>query len=353
MTDEPNTATLEEKIASGAELTEAEKAEVMGAPADTPVKEDAEDTEQDTGEEETPNTGLKKEEESEAEEKTEDEEKPEDSPSEKTDEPDTSDKKSETDEDFKKRLDTELDKDPGDENLDDFTPRERAYFFEVRRERRKRQEKQRELDLLKFKDLQKQAQETEKADEADAEEDPFKERDDDEFMTISDVKKILAKQTPKKPTEENKLIERHQQVILENWMLEGQLKCGDDFRDVVSMAETILAGDKDADEEIRTVASSGKNAAITAYNLIKASPKYEEIRKKRASKEAEAKSNEERADRIEKNSKKPKTTGHGGGGAIPPGEYTFDEIVNMSDEDYAKLSPKKREKILRRLEGLE
>lgn len=341
-----------DKAAKGEELTPQEEQAVMESNETEQVTDKAPEKEAPDPEAEQPpeTTGIKKEGEPEAEPKGEKEgEEPEDAPSDK-EEPETPEGDKEKG-DLEKRLEKELEKPYGEEDLSDYTPRERAFFYEMRRERRKRQEKQEEFDLFRFKHLQERAKEPapEKEPEAKKEpkKDPFEGKDEDEFLTVGDVKKILNENQPKPGTKnEEKLVQVNQNLMMRNWFLEGQMR-HDDFLDVVNSAPEVLEGDKDAAQEIMETARRGGNPALTTYNLVKASSKY-----KGEKPEAERDVHQDRAKRIETNAKKPRTTGGSGSGSVPAGEYTYEELVSMSDDDFTRISPDKREKLLKKFEGL-
>ena len=72
-------------------------------------------------------------------------EKPEEKKEEKTAEPAAK-------EDFFEKLEREMEKPEGKENLTDFTPREKAYFHRMRRDRKLRQQAESERDQVIFRE---------------------------------------------------------------------------------------------------------------------------------------------------------------------------------------------------------
>lgn len=350
------------KIEAGEELTEAEQEAVMGAPAENePQASNAGDDDQVNLDDKT---GIKKE--SEADEKEDD--KAEDTPS---DDDDKAGKSKEKDPDAtedddadddglsderKNQIKEEAEKPLSEANLDDFNDRERALFVDLRKERRKRQEAQRERDVLKFQNLKKELKD-EIVSETQAEkedEDPLDGLDDDDVLTVAELREKLkqsesAKAKAKAEDESNVNVAGVQRLQLQNWMLEARIEHADAIQ-VTDLAEELLEGDKDAEAEIALAIKEGRNPVLVTYNLVKSHPSFKKLapkagEKKGAKGEDDKEINRERKERIEKNSKKVTTTGSGGG-AAGGGEYTVQEIVEMDDDDYAKLSPAQREKIL-------
>lgn len=254
-----------------------------------------------------------------------------------------------TDEEVSENLEKELDKPYGQEDLSGYSVRERALFFEMRRERRKRQTVQTELDVQRKNNLTAKVKEDNL--EEDVDDDLFKDRDGDEFLTVDDFKKIAAKRAPAKTDPKGGDI--NSKLVFRNWTLEGQVKYPD-FLDVTDQYNELLSEDLNAQEELKQTAMRGGNAAITAYNLVKAHPRFKAPVKTEVDieKETEQKANKERAKRIKANENKTRTTGGSGSGSAPSGEYTLAELNNMSDEDFAKIPPDKRDRALRKLEGL-
>lgn len=360
---------LEEKLDKGEELTPEEEKALMEA--DAPVKEE----ESAAPDEKDPESKKEEseEEEDDADEETEEQDTgkkakadkeeaaTEDTPSEKdADEAEAKQKEAER----KKLVEAEAEKSLDEADIAQFSEKERALFFELRKERRKRQEAQRENDVYKFREAKRTVKREEREQEA-IEEDPFKDMDDEDIPTVGQLKKLLKPQPAKKETEE--VIEdvpdtETVKLRMENWELKGRLKYPD-LPEVNKHVDELLDGDRDAEAEVADVIRKGGNPAIAVYNLIKAHPKWPEIEaklnggkkaetKEKTSKEKkseeEARINRERAERIKKNEKKTQTTGPAGGSA-PSGEYTLEEIDAMSEEEFAELPKSKRDAILQRI----
>jgi len=339
-----NLEKIEEKLDKGEALT-ADEEKLIDGPAD-PVEEI------------DPETIILKKEEKDS--------KPADTPAEKDAKVPEAKEKEGTDaaatEAERKKLIEEAAEKPLDEvDIKDYSPKERALFFELRKERRKRQESQAETDTLKFQRAKEEAKaqlERERAAaeakaKEEADHDPFQGLEDDDLLTAGQIKKILAgRKEPSKPilAEDPKL----QKLQMENWVLKARDKAPD-LALVLPHADSLLINDEDAKAEVADVVRRGGNAVLATYNLIKSHPKWPEIEAKmkadggsteqQKKADEEARTNKERAERIETNKKKPVTTGSGGGAAAS-GDYSIQEILDMPEFQFAKLPKSQRDRIL-------
>lgn len=356
---------IDQKIDKGEELTPEEKSLVDG---------DGSQQEEEQVDPENKNLGIKKEKQKEDSEEAN--EKAAETPAEK-DAKAAEAKKKEADDaaakeaERKNAIEKEAEKPIDEANIENYSQTERALFFELRKERRKRQEAQRESDTLKFqrqkaereRQLQREREEAEA--KAKAEVDPFEGREDDDLLTVADVKKLFTKgkkETPKGKEEPSVEEVRAERLQRENWLLKAQQKAPD-LLTVLTYADTLLIDDDNARAEVEDVVAKGGNPILATYKLLKSHPKWAEIEAKlkttsaknddKGDKKDEANLSEdekkERAERIEKNNKKVVTTGTGGGGSATPGEYTLQEVLNMSEEEFGNLPKSQRDRIL---EGL-
>jgi hypothetical protein len=339
-----NLEKIEEKLDKGEALT-ADEEKLIDGPAD-PVEEIDPET-----------IVLKKEEK---------ESKPADTPAEK-DAKAPEAKKQEgadtaTQEAERKKIIEEAAEKPLDEvDIKDYSPTERALFFELRKERRKRQESQAETDTLKFQrakeeakaQLERERVEAEAKAKEEADHDPFQGLEDDDLLTAGQIKKILAgKKESSKPVPESDL--KLQKLQMENWALRAKDKAPD-LQMVLPYADTLLINDEEAKAEVAEVFRRGGNVVLATYNLIKSHPKWPEIEAKikadggsteqQKKADEEARTNKERAERIEANKKKPVTTGSGGGAAAS-GDYSIQELLDMPEHQFAKLPKSQRDRIL-------
>src|SRR3990167_6882259 len=104
------------------------------------------------------------------------------------------------------KLERELAKEEGKEDLKSFSDREKAYFHQMRRDRKRAQRAEADLDTerrQRLKQKQDQEAESKKEDEPDPLED-LKKKDPTEFLTVAEAVSILEKATAKKATEQKK-----------------------------------------------------------------------------------------------------------------------------------------------------
>jgi hypothetical protein len=260
----------------------------------------------------------------------------------------------------KKMIEKDSEKPLDEVDIKDYSPTERALFFELRKERRKRQDSQTEADTLKFqkakedarKQLEREREEAEAKAQEEADSDPFKDLEDDDLLTAGQIKKILAGHKPAKETPaQAEDRERLNKLQSENWLYKARERATD-LNSVLPFADELLMNDKDAHAEVEDVVKRGGNPFLATYNLIKAHPRWPEIEAKirgdksdAGKEEDDARTNKDRADRIEANKRKPVTTGSGGGTATS-GDYSIQELLDMPDEQFGRLPKAQRDKIL-------
>lgn len=274
------------------------------------------------------------------------------------------------------RLETELAKPDGQENLEGLTKREVAYFWSMRRDRRARQKAEEERDAARFREIQHKNQEAADKTKEVVEEDPLKElkeKDQEDFMTVADAIKILEKAlkpASKKEEPEGKAVDPVQLKYLEFCDKEARSAHPEDYEAVMELAPEIVNSNDTYVKEIIQAIARRENPAEKTYQLIKQDPEFSKLfpaaetkvkARKAAEKKPETKTPEEiekekRAqevqDTLEKNKDKTKTTGHAGGeggGAEESGKidgYSVEDIMKMSDLTFAKLPKKTREKFL-------
>lgn len=360
------------KAKSGEALTSEEQEHIAGAPAlegpgaPAPAKKESEEESEEGGEPEA-EAG---DEDPEGDAATQDgEENPDEEPEEGEDAGDEPAEGSakKTPEQKKALVEAELAKPDDQQDLSKFKddPVLLGLYWDLKKQRRKNQKLEQENRELKFADLKRALKEN--AEEAaegeeDEEEDPLAGREDDDILTVADVKKLLAKKPApkeKKPAEGEgaaKPIVTAAQIRTQSVEADARLKAKGvtDFTEVSSYAEYALAGDLEAQEELRDTALAGGNVAEKTYWLVRGSKKWPAIQKALAGEGGEKKTgakkpsseNLSRAERIQQNGKKIKTTGAGGGGAVPVGEYSVEQIAAMSPKDFGKLPKATQDAIL-------
>jgi hypothetical protein len=358
-TDEQKLATIDEKIGKGEELTPEEQALLGDEPGPDGDIEVVKDNEYD--EDPEASDAPKK-----------DEDTPDEGDDEGKDEP--TDKAKESDEtatdaekESKDKVEAELAKPDDAQDLSKFNENETALYWELKRERRSRQKAESERDLLRL-DKAREAKKTEEAKETPDEiEDMLKDRDDDDFLSIAETKKLLAS-LKKAPAQQEQAQDQGDPIR------QGYIKmCDDtaratltDYDDVMECTE-IMESNPIYKVEIAKAVQEGKNPAIVAYHLIKGDPDFPKTlpiaqariaargdkpkaaakpkvdpEKAKKAKEAEAK--------IEKNQTKVKTSGHYGSGTPDggSGELTEQEVLDMSDAEFAALPKKTRDSLLKK-----
>ena len=283
------------------------------------------------------------------------------------------------------KIETELSKEPGKEDLTTFSEREKAYFHQMRRDRKNRQEAEGERDgaLFKLSKLEKQlaAQPKVEAPIVPAADDPIellKKKDPTDFLTVAEVTKIVEKLSAPKPEpkkEEPKPAPKGQDPVQMRYLKmcddEARSAHPEDYDAVMELTSEILNTNQKHLQAVAQSIEQGENPAIKSYELIKSDPEFAklfpvaktkvEARKKAAEKPEpkkektpEAVAKEEEAKKaeaaLEKNKDKTKTTGHvGTGDDKPTDELSLEEVSKMSDKEFAKLPKKQRQKFLEAL----
>lgn len=343
---------IEQKVAAGEELSDAEKRHLMEIPEgdtlgenkdadpedvvdeETKVQDDSDKTETDSKEA----ADAEKEEAEKPEETSEKEDKEDDVTPDDKQGDDATDEK--VDEDKVKR---EAEKAEGQEDLRGYSSRERALFFDLRRQRRRAQSAEEERDRLRFEKVLEEREARKVEEEPDDEP-----ADDDEgLITRADAKRMVEEAVGKATEVQQSEIRRQQNAMaIRVWTQEAQNKADDDFEAIINQADDYLKDNKDAEEEVKAALMNGGNPVLTTYNLLKAHPQYREMLKK-AGYKPKQNIHAERAQRMKENENKTRTTGAAGATGEGAGGYTVAEIRAMSPEEFAALPVKTRDKILR------
>lgn len=260
----------------------------------------------------------------------------------------------------RKLIDAELEKPEGEENLAQFTDTEIGLYWDLKKARKKNQRVEQENRELRFEKTQERLKKAKEKPAEEAEEDPLKDRSDDDVVTVGEIRKLFAKKQESTGTESEGVVLRTREEIrvesteAENKLLKQGVK---DFSDVIGFAEAALKGDKDAQRILAETAIDGGNVAEKTYWLIRGSKAWPKIKKQIEDEAARATgtkkepdpNNVARGKRIEKNAAKTRTTGAGAtGGGTTAGEYTIKEILDMRPEQFGKLSKEKQEAILQK-----
>lgn len=281
--------------------------------------------------------------------------------------------KKQTPEERQKLIEAELVKPEAEQDLSKFSDSEIGTYWDLRRERKRRQKAEEENEVLKIERIadrlkKELAPEPKKEEEAD----PLAFLDgkaDDDILTVAEAKQLAkalkAKPAAKKedePAKEEpkpKMLRTVEQVQVESKEADTRLKAKgiDDFYEVTDFAADVLKDDEDARDILRETAKAGGNTAEKTYWIIRGSKAWPQIKKaietqrekvKKPEKKEVPSDNERRAKRLEENDGKIKTTGAGTGAAGEVGEYSNEEIAAMSIDDIKKLPKETRKLILKK-----
>lgn len=375
MSEEQILATIEQKLDKGEALTPEETKFIMGLPADagqsnkSAVIADDEDAfaniEEIDEKEDEKKEEVKKEKPAEkVEEKTKEKAEPDKDGA-------ADSKQTKEDDEFFARLERELEKPAGEEDLSTFTKREKAYFWQMRRDRAARQKAEHTADTLR---LEKLRQEAEKQKPQEEEEPDIKKvlagKDKDDFVSVAELEQIITQQKPKaKPTEKT---ETNAGLV---WQQEYLRRCDeiaaerykDDYVEVMECADDIVAKNPDYLKRVNEALLNRENPAVVMYNLIKSDGEFETAHKKAVARlksrnyipasekkeEAEKKETQQKAERVEKkieeNINKPKTSGHFSGGEGNEADVmTLDKLAKMPDNEFFAMPKKKRDALLKK-----
>lgn len=282
------------------------------------------------------------------------------------------------------RLQAELAKPDGQENLKGWTPAETAYFWEMKRERKRAQAAQAEADVLKREKLQRDIADKKAKEDAAAKEidDVLKDKDPEDTVKVKDVQKILEGQKKQNPKDTGEPAGR---VQIDQTLLEATLKahdqiarqeCGEDYDATLECSDEIIANNPVYLEQINRALRKGENTAKLAYTLIKSDPEYAKVlpiakarlavsgggTKESAGKDKAPGSKEVNAEALaaqqalETNGQKVKTSAHTTSEEATAsktyGGYTADQLFNMSDANFAKVEKKHRDAFLRDMSGV-
>lgn len=261
---------------------------------------------------------------------------------------------------------------------EDWTAREKAYFWQMRRDRKRAQDAEAERDAARFKLTKLEKKPDEKpAEMVVEEEDPFKGRDDTDFLTVKEARALQAslKKQKEQPVNTGIFV---QHPVVQNF-LKGcdayMEKEKPDYAEVMELTPDIINNNPAYQKEVAETLLSGGNPALKMYELIKGDPEFpklfpaaqtrvqarksktpekpaetpkkedpkpaktaEDLRKEKEAKEAE--------EAMIKNNGKPKTSGHASTEKLEGTDYTMEQIASMSDREFSKLPKKTREKYL-------
>lgn len=255
------------------------------------------------------------------------------------------------------KVQVQLDKPEGQEDLTSLSKHEKALYWELKRERRLRQEAESERDTLKFKKIKEESKE--------GEEDKDGDMDPDDFVSVKDIDKIIEKKLGK--IQSSSESSKGMTPQLESYLKMCDEKASDiydDYEEVIELSSELIESSPAAQRLVAQALAKGENPAIKMYHLIKSDPQFGKLlplaqgrikdrggpRKKKSSESTEDKVKKatEAEEKLEKNKKKPKTSAHHSGNDETGKDISMSKIMNMSDHEFALLPKNTREKFLQR-----
>lgn len=282
------------------------------------------------------------------------------------------------------KLEAELSKPEGQENLEDFNAREKAYFWQMRRDRRAKQKAEADLDAFRLKEVQRRATEDAALKAAPAKEekttkDPFEGRAADDMVTVQDLKNLvgaLKTESPQKPKEEP----AKGQMDVENPFFQAGLKSmdreartelGDQYDEVMECSAEIIQSSPLYQRQIADALVKGENIAKVIFHIIKGDPEFTKVlpvaqaRLKAAGKLKPSEGKEDPAPKADDTKtkealkaqakleeKKPKTSvnssGSEAGAENKIDGYDINDMIKMSSREFSKIPKKTRDEFLRR-----
>lgn len=273
------------------------------------------------------------------------------------------------------KLERELAKPEDQADLKDFTKREKAYYSQMRRDRKARQAAEAELDVTRRKLHQAQ-------NPPPPPPDPFDGMGEDDVLTVKEMRERMKKQPPAAPPAAEQAPQVSPQHVRYLTLCENEARAAhpDDFDAVMELSDELVATDPAALREISEKTKAGENPAELMYQVIKRHKDFETLLPA-AQIRANARLNKGAApaspasapapavpetppvppadpakvqtaqsaqQALEKNGNKPKTTAHvSSREGKPVAELTADDISRMSDLEFARLPRHVRDKYLR------
>lgn len=267
------------------------------------------------------------------------------------------------------KLEEMLAKPEGKEDFTGWTKREQAYYWRMRREQKRASQAEADRDAARFELIK--AKKDKPAEEPKAEEeDPLKGKEEGDFLTVAEARKILAKIQKKEEPKgggsfmELPFVQSFIKICDEKAAAEKP-----DYEEVMELTEEIINTNPVYQKAVAESLIKGENPALKMYELIQADPEYAKLlpaaqtrvqarkaKKSDKKEEPKAKTAEElkkEADaaeaekKLKENADKPKTSGHAEGkDKIEGSDYTLEQITAMSDREFSKLPKKVREKYL-------
>ena len=355
-------AVVQEKLNKGEELSKEETAYVMSAPPDgvaAPVDTDPGKPETDEPDDVIIDENAEKPGEEKGKEPAEAEKKADDGKkAEASEKPEPEAVKKPDEGTLHGKIEKELDKADGSEDLEGFSEREKGLFYEMKKSRKRAQKAEEDRDALMFERIKeaKLKQEGKPEKPAEEEEDPFgKDVDPEDFPTVGKLREITKNMNEREAAARRardrqmtvRISEMNARNIVELRKENG--KDAPDYDEVMELASIVVEGNPEYEKKIWDAFTKGKNAAMLTYDLIRSDPKFKSLYKpsQEAPKIDKAEEGKKTLDKINANEKKPKTSGNGGAGGGAGGEeYTIEQLLRMTPGQFRKVPKTVRDKFL-------
>lgn len=285
------------------------------------------------------------------------------------------------------KLERELAKPDGQADLTGFNEREKAYFHQMKRDRARTKQAEQDRDIAR-RDAAKAKKDLEEKGGAAAAAKPagqsalekLKAKQPDDILTVAEVLELVT-EISSRPTARVAVVDDGPDPLLaralQSYFEEAQAAHPDDFEAVMELSDEIVMTNPKYSQQVAEALKRGDNPAEETYKLIKGDPAFAQLfpvaqtrvkaRAKPAAKAVEknqATTDTAAAEAAEKkrlaalkaqkdlelNGKKAKTTAHAQvDNDKPLGEYTFEDLNNMSDKEFRQVPKKIRDKYMEML----
>lgn len=262
--------------------------------------------------------------------------------------------------------------------LNDYTPREKAYFAQMYRDRKMRQKAEAERDQALFR-AAKQEQAAKAEPPAPAPVDLLKDKADDDLLTAGELRAILKAGSAPTPTAPPAATSPDPNILQVQYLKlceKDAKRDRADFDAVMTLCDDLVTNDPAMLEVIAQKTQAGENPAVVIYDLIKGHRDFPllypavEARLAASAPPAEpspsgspsaapvappalaanATHAQQAEAALEANLHRPKTTAHvASQEGKPAPELTLEEVVQMKDSDFARLPKATRARYLRML----
>lgn len=327
---------------------EEEFIKALGLPLD---KRASSSVKQDDGEDEKEKEGEENKEQKEQKEEQKGEEEQETGKKEETE-----GKKEEGKEEAKEDID--LNQDLDDATIQKLTPREKAFYYEMKKERKKRQEIEAEKDYLatqlKYNKPPEKKEESTKGEEGIDLGDLLKDKEDDDFIAVGEVKKLiptLIKKEVSKTIEEieKKKAEQQKRIVQQQTEQERRIteleeefkKTHDDYEDMLNIAAKAMKDFPSLSLEVFNATQDPKgNPVEVVYRIGKKFQKIygAETAETKKSQEAKDTQSTNTAKKIIENAERRKTSASVSGGSSKT--FTLSDLESMDREELGQFLAK-------------